>query len=112
SVTQKPSPPQTGSSVHLDASKEELKPAAVRVLATLWRYQTQLFGSDPSKRWTFAINPVAKEFSEYLEGLSEVVKRGWVAVSTENNQCMLTNEGLAFLGDHPEIQNSTNYYQF
>jgi hypothetical protein len=50
---------------------------ALKVLATLWRYQRQTFGNDLTKRWTFTVHPSAREYPRFLAGLSETVNRGW-----------------------------------
>ncbi len=85
---------------------------AKKVLATLWRYQHQVFGDDNTKRWTFGVNPLTAEFPKYLEGLSQAVSRGWVVVSPETYQCMLTNEGLAYVEHQDDIRNSSDFYVF
>jgi len=84
----------------------------MKVLATLWRYQRQAFASDTTKRWTFRIDPAARDYPRFLSGLAEATDRGWVAVSPENHQAMLTNEGLAYIESNPEIQNYPDVYRF
>src|SRR5579859_76619 len=85
---------------------------ALKVLATLWRYQRQAFGSDLTKRWTFTVHPSAREYPRFLAGLSETVNRGWVAVSPETRQCMLTNEGLAYVESNPSVREHADIYRF
>lgn len=108
--TTTPAPPAAAPRVQAD----ETPPSdpAKKVLATLGRYQAQMFPSEPAKRWTFGVHPRSPDFANYLTGLAETVNAGWVAVSPENHQCMLTNEGLAFLHNHPEIRDHGEFWRF
>jgi len=108
--TEKPPPPRQFERV--PAVAEDVSSDARKILATLWRYQKQHFKEDYSKRWTFAVFPSAPAYSSYLSGLAELLKRGMVVVSPQNQQCMLTNEGIAFIQRHPEIQNDEDIYTF
>ena len=103
--------PPTGS-LPATLSPISLSPQAKKVLATLWRYQHQVFGDDNTKRWTFAVGPLAHDFPQYLAGLSEAVNQGWAVVSPENYQCMLTNEGLNYTNSSDEIRNFDDVYTF
>lgn len=109
-TTPKPLPPSP--ELQLTAAASPLSSDAKKVLATLWRYQSQIFGSDKSKRWTFAVSPAAVEYPQFLAGLNEAVNRGWVAVSPENHQCMLTNEGLEYVENDMAIQTQEDFYRF
>lgn len=76
---------------------------AQKILRTLWRYQKQSFKDDFSRRWTFAILPNVRIYSEYLEGVSVLFKMGLVVMNPENHQVALTNEGIILmesLGDN------------
>ena len=90
---------------------EEISIRTKKLLATLWHYQRQSFGSNTSQRWTFLIFPNTTGYPQYLAGLSEAVNRGWVAVRGDNHQCMLTDEGLAFIENHKEIQAYDDIYR-
>jgi hypothetical protein len=89
-----------------------LSPAATKILRTLWRYQKQHFKDDHSKRWMFAVNPLAPDYAVFLSGLSELVQRSLVAVSPDNHLCMLTNEGIAYMEQHPDLQGGDDVYAF
>jgi hypothetical protein len=89
-----------------------LSDSAKKVLATLWRYQRQLFGTDMTKRWTFEVSPFAPDYREYLSGLSELVNRGLASVSPETHQAMLTNEGITYARGNEEIQTHTDVFLF
>jgi len=108
--TQKPLPPPA--EVQPNAIQAAISPDTRKVLATLWRYQRQSFGTDTTKRWTFGIHPSGRDYPRFLTGLSEAVNRGWVAVSPESHQCMLTNEGLAYIEGDQDIQNYGDIYRF
>ena len=82
-----------------------------KVLATLWRYQQQLFSNEPEKRWTFAVSPTASDFAFYLRGVAQLVSEGVVIVLPQNHQCTLTNEGFIYCKQHPE-ELSGDIYQF
>jgi hypothetical protein len=109
-TTQKPLPPPPGAQVV--TTTMVISPNTKKVLATLWRYQRQSFGNDNTKRWTFMIYPNASEFPRYLAGVSEAVNLGWVTVSPETHQCMLTNEGLAYIEKNQELQEYGDIYRF
>jgi hypothetical protein len=110
-TTQKPLPPP------VEVQQQPAQPPspsqdAKKVLATLWRYQRQSFGNDTTKRWTFTVHPLARDYPRFLSGLSEAVNRGWVAVSPETHQCMLTNDGLAYIEATKEVQDYGDVYRF
>jgi hypothetical protein len=109
-ATQKPLPPMV--EPQPAAAVSALSPNVKKVLATLWRYQRQTFGNDIMKRWTFAVHPCSRDYPPFLSGLSEAVNRGWVAVSPETHQCMLTNEGLAYIEANKELQDYRELYRF
>jgi hypothetical protein len=110
-TTTEPLPPQAPSQQPaLQAAA--LFPTATKMLRTLWHYQKQHFQNAYSKRWMFAINPLAPEYATFLSGLSEVVQRSLVAVSPENHLCMLTNEGIAYMEQHPDLQGGDDVYAF
>ena len=115
-ATEKPLPPSMNVPPHAEvlqiAAAAAPSPEAKKVVATLWRYQKQTFGNDTTKRWTFAILPHAPDYARFLSGLSEALTRGWVAVSPENHQCMLTNEGLAYVESNNELQEYGDVYRF
>lgn len=89
-----------------------LSKEAKKVLATLRRYQEGTFGADKSKRWTFAVQPFAPEFPAYLIGVAEAISRGLVVVAPTTNQCMLTNEGLAFVEKDADLGDKAEHYHF
>jgi len=109
-TTEKPPPP------HVEVQQQPVangpSPDAKKVLATLWRYQRQSFGSDTTKRWTFTVHPSARDYPRFLSGLSEAVNHGWVAVSPETHHCMLTNDGLAYIEATKELQDYGDVYRF
>jgi hypothetical protein len=110
-ATQKPLPPSP--EVQTDApAQAPISPDTTKVLATLWRYQRQTFGTDTTRRWTFTVHPFAKDYPRFLTGLAEAVIRGWVAVSPETHQCMLTNEGLAYVEGNNSVQQYGDVYTF
>jgi hypothetical protein len=97
----------------MDKSKTgDLSSDAKKILATLWRYQQQSFKNDFSKRWTFLIYPGSAQFIEYINGLGELLKYGYVSVRSDNSQVMLTNEGIYYIQHHKEIQVYEDYYIF
>lgn len=109
-ATEKPLPPSPGA--RDSTVTPELSPHTKKVLATLWRYQHQSFGDDTTKRWTFMIYPNARDFPKYLAGVSEAVNLGWVTVEPGTYQCMLTNEGLAYIEKNKELQGYGDIYRF
>ncbi|NOS70275.1 MAG: hypothetical protein HOP33_10130 [Verrucomicrobia bacterium] len=113
STTSSPLPPQTPQTLSATpAPTAELPEESKRILRTLWRYQTQSFGADISKRWTFGVHPFSPDYSAFLRGLAPAVSRGLVAVSPENYQCMLTNEGISFLKTQNDLQSGDDIYKF
>jgi hypothetical protein len=107
------SPPLTpaGNTIVLSATTP-LPPEAKKVLATLRRYQRAHFGADQTKRWTFAVQPLAPEYAAYLLGVAEAIKRGLVVVAPDLHQCMLTNDGLTFVEHAPELGDQADHYHF
>jgi len=85
---------------------------SIRILATLWKYQTERYGTDYSTRWTFNIFPNAPAYPNYLNGLAELVRLGLVSVVPENNQVLLTNHGIEYINQNPNIKSNTDIYRF
>lgn len=94
------------------ATLATLSPEAKKVLATLWRYQRATFGTDKTRRWTFAVQPFASEFPTYLLGVADAVRRGLVVVAPDTHQCMLTNDGLAFVEKDGSLGDEADHYHF
>jgi len=90
----------------------QLSQNALKIMATLWRYQKQHFKDDYSQRWTFLIFPNSPIYSQYLSGVSELLNQGLISVVPENHQIMLTNEGIKYIQEHEDIQNHVDYYPF
>lgn len=109
-TTANPLPPQ--SSATAEPLEGAMSKEAKRILRTLWRYQKQVCGEGYNKRWTFGVHPLSPDYATYLRGLSEVVQHGFVAVSPENYQCMLTNEGIQHLRNTPELHEGDEVYSF
>ncbi len=111
-ATANPLPPVAPVAQVRRAAPASPSPSAMKLLATLWRYQRQSFGGDTTRRWTFRVSPLAPDFPQFLSGLSETVQHGWVAVSPETHQCMLTNEGLVFISGNEEVQKYQDVWTF
>jgi len=105
-------PLQEKSTKETEAINREFTKESEKILRTLWRYQKATFKDDFSKRWTFAINPASTEYTNYLNGLAPLVAQGLVAVSPENNQCMLSNEGILYVEKNDNLQTGAEYYYF
>ena len=110
-ITAQPLTPQAAPR-RLPLQAADLSPAAAKILRTLWKYQKQTFQDDYSKRWLFGINPLAPEYASFLSGVSELILLGLVAVSPENHLCMLTNEGIAYVEQKPELRAGDDFYHF
>ena len=91
---------------------EPLTNDAIKVLATLWRYQRQSFDDDISRRWTFLIYPGSQEYIAYLKGVAQLLEHQLISVRQDNNQVLLTNEGIEYVRRKQEIQNFENIYRF
>jgi hypothetical protein len=104
--------PLTPQAAPLRLQPGDLSPAAGKILRTLWKYQQETFKDDKSKRWLFGINPIAPDYAFYLSGISELIPRGLVAVSPENHLCMLTEVGIAYVQQKPDLQAGDEYYHF
>ena len=107
-TTERPLPPKESPVTSLQSLSDDAK----KILATLWKYQKQHFKDEYSRRWTFRVFPNAYQYSSYLSGISELIKSGLVVVSPENEQCMLTNEGISFIVRNTDIQNTEDIYKF
>jgi hypothetical protein len=110
-ITAQPLTPQAAPQP-LGLQPADLSPAAAKILRTLWKYQKQTFQDDYSKRWLFGINPLVLDYASFLSGVSELIPRGLVAVSPENHLCMLTNEGIAYVQQKPDLQAGDDFYHF
>lgn len=109
-TTDKPVPPSESSnpeSFDLSSSPQSLK-----ILKTLWKHQKQYFQDDFSKRWMFIVTPQATVYGDFLTGLVQLFKAGYVAINPEH-YCMLTNEGISYCKENEEsIMNYPDIYRF
>jgi hypothetical protein len=76
---------------------------ARKILATLWKYQQKHFGRNYAQRWTFAVLPGAREYAQYLSGLSLLVQGGLVVVDPTLQQCLLTDAGIHLCEAHDSV---------
>lgn len=109
-ITNTPVAPKTGG--HLPANDEQLSGPSKKMLATLWRYQTQSFKDDYTKRWTFLIYPNSPLYMDFISGLAQLLNLSLVTVQAENSQVLLTYEGINYIKQHTEIQNYSDFYVF
>ncbi|MBU0519713.1 hypothetical protein KJ564_12355 [bacterium] len=109
-TTSQPQPPKR--IIVADPGDEELIPQSQKIIATLWKYQNQLFKNDPIKRWTFIVYPHAPEYPNFVKGLSQLFEKGLVAGDAKTQQIMLTNEGIGYLDSHTELKNHKDLYHF
>jgi hypothetical protein len=91
----------------LTLSKESL-----RILATLAKYQQQLFPNEPGRRWTFTLAPSALHYPDFLRGLSGLLEHGLVAVIPESGHVMLSEAGLKYTTDFASTLGSETYGPF
>jgi hypothetical protein len=91
-----PPPPSTGPPP-TGAVENALSGEAHELLATLWNHHLKHFGQDfTTRRWTFLVSPASPRYPAFLKALSETVNAGLVAVSPQNLQCFLTNQGVEY----------------
>jgi hypothetical protein len=67
---------------------------ALRLLATLCRYQKQCFPNSGSDRWGFSITPQSSDFPAFLNGLAELVSYKLVEVQADKWMCGLSTLGI------------------
>ncbi len=89
-----------------------LSPEAMKILATLWERQTYHFKDDYSKRWSFRILPNAASYGLFMIGFAELLNSGLVTWTEKDGQAVLTDAGIAYIKEHPDIQRSTDRYTF
>lgn len=90
----------------------ELSNEATRILATIWQRQKRHFKDDFSKRWSFRVLPNAEGYGIFMLGFSELLKLGLVGWTRKDGQALLTDKGVEYLKEHPEIQESDDVYRF
>lgn len=90
-----------------DLSKE-----ATRILATLWQRQKHHFKDDFSRRWSFRVLPNAEGYGIFMLGFAELLELGLVGWTHKDGQAHLTDKGIEYLKEHPEIQESDDVYRF
>jgi hypothetical protein len=106
------SQPQDLANIRPPAASEfgKLIVEAKKVLRTLWKFQTEHFGANYDKRWGFGVGPGAPDYSSFLLGVSDLVKRHFVYVDSRGF-VFLTNLGIEFCQEHTEeINNYPDYY--
>jgi hypothetical protein len=73
---------------------------AMKVLATLWRYQKIHFKNSREQRWTFTVGPGSPEHTEFSRGFVHLVSKGFANLAPNNGQVMLTDAGYDFCLAH------------
>ncbi|MHC4397052.1 MAG: hypothetical protein ACYS1A_15540 [Planctomycetota bacterium] len=107
--TNKPPPPQLPEDTEIPT---ELSKEAKKILATLWERQTYHFKDDFSQRWSFRILPIAEGYGIFMLGFAELLKLGLAGWTPKHGQALLTDKGIQYLKEHPEIQESDDVYRF
>lgn len=90
----------------------ELSKEAKKILATLWERQTYHFKDDSSRRWSFRILPHVDEYGIFMQGFAELLKLGLVDWTRKDGQALLTDKGIGYVKNYPEIQESDDIYRF
>ncbi len=90
----------------------ELSNEANRILATLWNRQTYHFKDDYSRRWSFRIIPNADQYGVFILGFAELLKLGLIGWTRKDGQALLTDKGIDYIKDHPEIRDYEDIYRF
>jgi len=90
----------------------ELSNEATRILATIWQRQKHHFKDDFSKRWSFRVLPNVEGYGIFMLGFAELLKLGLVGWTRKDGQALLTDKGVEYLKEHPEIQDSDDVYRF
>ncbi len=85
---------------------------AKRILATIWQHQKKNFGDDFSKLWSFRVLPNSEVYGTFMVGFAELLKLGLVGWTRKDGQALLTEKGIEYLKKHPELQKSSDVYQF
>ena len=83
-----------------------------RILATLWQRQKHHFKEDFTGRWSFRVLPNAEGYGNFMLGFAELLKLGFVSWTRKDGQAFLTDKGIEYLKEHPEIQDSDDVYRF
>lgn len=82
------------------------------ILATLARYQKELFGLKDGRRWTFTLSPAVSEYPGFLKGVSELLDHRLVAINPTNGHVMLSNNGLGYVSNFSSTLGETTYGPF
>jgi hypothetical protein len=82
------------------------------VLATLAKYQQELFAQEPGKRWTFTISSSTSQYPEFLRGVSGLLEHGLVSILPENGHVMLSDAGLDYVTQFSTTLGSETYGPF
>lgn len=90
---------------------DQLSQEAIKVIATLWKYQTQSFGTDFTKRWTFLIYPQSPGYANYIKGVAGLLDKQLVQIQ-QDGQILLSDMGIEFIREHHEVQNFQFTYNF
>ena len=90
----------------------ELSDEATKILATIWQRQKHHFKEDFTRRWSFRILPNTEVYGIFILGFAELLKLGLIEWTRKDGQALLSNKGIDYLKNHPQIQNSNNVYNF
>jgi len=95
-----------------DTVYDKLSNNEKKILRTLWKYQKLIFPDNFSNRWTFKIFANHPEYPEFLMSVSKLLKRGFINVNPENDQCAFSNEGISLMGSIGEKATEGDFYPF
>lgn len=70
------------------------KPAR-KVMRTLWKYQREQFKDDFSQRWAFGVHPMAMDYPQFRNGITELRFDGLVLYDGRG-MVYLTDKGIEF----------------
>ncbi len=109
SKTSKPPSPQLPEDTKIPT---KLSKEAKKILATLWERQMYHFKDDYSRRWSFRILPHVDEYGIFMQGFAELLGIGLVSWTRKDGQALLTDKGIKYVKENPDLQESDDIYRF
>lgn len=90
---------------------DELPYNEKRIIATLWKCQTQSFGNDFSKKRTVLIYSQSLGFANYIKGVVVLLDKQLLQILNDG-QILLFDLGIEYMQAHPDPHNFQFTYNF
>lgn len=100
-VSPGPSPVQQGGPIRVFPNLRALTPDELKILRTLWKFQSEYIRNGQPGLWGFSVGPGAADYQQFVRGFSDLAQRGLV-LQDPRGLVFLTQAGVDYCRSYTE----------